>query len=162
MGENLVDQLSLSGTAKALNLVEQCLARLRTAKKVEEREKARLAHIPEDPFSSSGGGPLAEPMKVAAKPPTPRNISAWMQRISEDYPRRAAQEEWQGIVSVQLNISVDGRVAKCTVTGSSGYTVLDEAACLGFERYGRFYPANDEYGKPVEGSYSTKLTYGLN
>jgi protein TonB len=59
-------------------------------------------------------------------------------------------------------VTPEGRAANCQVTGSSGSSILDQAACAGMERYARFNPALDAAGNPTTGSYSTRITYRLN
>ena len=55
MGEQRIDQLSLSGTTVALALVNQCLNGVRAIKAAEAREKARWEHLPKDPFAGGAG-----------------------------------------------------------------------------------------------------------
>lgn len=104
-------------------------------------------------------------------PPTPpsqargartKNERRWAARIQENYPARALREEVEGTVGVRVTVTPDGRATGCSVTASSGSTILDQAACTGMERYSRFEPALDAAGKPTTGSYTTRITYRLN
>jgi protein TonB len=63
---------------------------------------------------------------------------------------------------VTVVVGPNGRVSNCSVTSSSGESSLDQAACEGFRRYGRFNPALDAAGNPTAGSYSTSITYRIN
>lgn len=107
-------------------------------------------------------GPPTPPRKSMARGVQPKNQRSWAARIQENYPRRAAQEEIEGTVGVRVTVTADGRATGCSVTGSSGSGILDEAACKDLERYGRFDPALDADGNPISASWSTRITYKLN
>ena len=92
----------------------------------------------------------------------PRNQASWARRIQENYPSRAQREGTEGTVGVRVTVGADGRVADCSVTSSSGSSVLDEAACTGMQRYARFDPALNAGGDPISGQWSTRITYRLN
>jgi protein TonB len=68
----------------------------------------------------------------------------------------------EGTVGVRVTVTADGRASGCSVTASSGSSILDEAACAGMERYARFDPALDAAGNPTTDTYSTRITYTLN
>jgi len=117
--------------------------------------------------------PPARPAPVAAPPPPPpppsqargpttRNERRWAGRIQDNYPSRALREEVEGTVGVRVTVTANGRATNCSVTSSSGSSVLDQAACRGMERYARFNPALDDAGNETTGSYSTRITYRLN
>jgi protein TonB len=59
-------------------------------------------------------------------------------------------------------VGPDGRVSACSVSASSGSSILDEAACQGMQRYARFEPALNDAGNPVSASWATRITYQLN
>lgn len=59
-----IDDLDLAGSAAALVQMRRCVAHLKSVAAAEAKEKARLAHIPEDPFSSVSG----EDSSVSATP----------------------------------------------------------------------------------------------
>lgn len=115
--------------------------------------------------------PPPAPVAAPAPPPAPpsqargattRNERRWAGQIQENYPSRALREEVEGTVGVRVTVTPDGRATGCSVTASSGSSVLDEAACRGMERYARFNPALDAAGNPTTGSYATRITYRLN
>ena len=114
--------------------------------------------------------PPPAPVAPPAPPPAPdmsrgvqtRNERRWASQIQENYPSRALREEVEGTVGVRVTVTPDGRATGCSVTASSGSSVLDEAACRGMERYARFDPALDRSGNPTTGTYSTRITYRLN
>lgn len=112
---------------------------------------------------------IPPPAPVAPPPPpsqargaSPRGQNRWAGRIQENYPSRALREEIEGTVGVRVTVTPDGRATGCQVTSSSGSGILDEAACKGVERYGRFNPALDDAGNPTSGAFSTRITYRLN
>jgi protein TonB len=114
------------------------------------------------PPPAPAGPPAAPPPPAPSKArgATPRgNFGA---RIQENYPSRALREELEGTVGVRVTVTADGRATGCSVTASSGHSILDEAACQGMERYGRFNPALDDAGNPTSGAFSTRITYKLN
>lgn len=114
---------------------------------------------------------IPPPAPVAPPPPPPpslargvqpRGQNRWARRIQENYPSRALREEIEGTVGVAVTVGTNGRVSGCRITGSSGSSILDDAACKGMQRYARFDPALDAGGNPTTGSYSTRITYRLN
>lgn len=92
----------------------------------------------------------------------PKNARSWQARIQENYPRRAAQEGIEGTVGVSVTVTTDGRATGCSVTSSSGSNELDSAACKDLERYGRFEPALNDDGAPINATWRTRITYKLN
>ncbi|EIZ79708.1 TonB-like protein [Novosphingobium sp. Rr 2-17] len=115
--------------------------------------------------------PIAVPVAVAppAPPPPPAPSKArgasvkggWTSRFNQEYPARALRDEKEGRVGVRVGIGPDGKVTSCSVTSSSGTPDLDQAACAGMARFGRFNPAVDSAGNPTSDSYSTTIVYKL-
>lgn len=116
--------------------------------------------------------PPAPPAPPPAPPPPPpppsqakkaerKNFRRWQTRIANDYPSRAVRREIEGNVGVAVTIGTNGRVASCRVTSSSGESVLDDAACKGMERHGRYDEALDDAGNPTTGSDSMTIVYRL-
>jgi len=115
--------------------------------------------------------PIARPAPPPAPPPpapskargaTPDGLSRWSARIQEQYPPRAVRDEVEGRVGVRVTVGPNGRVSDCSVSSSSGSSILDDAACAGMRSYARFNPALDAAGNPTSGSYSTTIVYQLN
>ena len=102
------------------------------------------------------------PPPSQARGATPKGQGRWARRIQENYPSRALREETEGTVGVRVTVNADGRVSGCQVSGSSGSSILDAAACKGMERYARFNPALDAAGNPTSGSFATRIVYRLN
>ncbi|KPP94153.1 energy transducer TonB [Erythrobacter sp. HL-111] len=113
---------------------------------------------------------LTLPPPAPAAPPAPpsqargvqpRNQSRWVRRIIEDYPSRALRQEEEGTVGVRVTVGANGRVSACSVTASSGSSILDDAACRSLQRYARFEPALNDAGDPTTGSWATRITYQI-
>ncbi len=94
--------------------------------------------------------------KAAGARGDPRN---WI--TNDDYPPRALRDEAEGTVSISWDINEQGRVENCRVTGSSGNSDLDEAACSLITRRGRYTPALDQGGKPIRSSSSRKVVWKI-
>lgn len=105
--------------------------------------------------------PPAPPPPSKARGVTPDNQSSWAARIRENYPARAIRDEIEGRVGVRVTVGPNGRVTACSVSSSSGSSILDDAACEGMQRYARFNPALDDAGNPVSASWSTTIVYQL-
>lgn len=88
-------------------------------------------------------------------------MNRWAARIQNNYPARAVRQEIEGNVGVSVVVGPDGRVTQCSVTGSSGSDILDEAACDGMQRYARYEPALDAAGNPTTGRDSVTIVYQL-
>ena len=113
--------------------------------------------------------PPAAPAPPPAPPPAPSqaspvqrdNFSRWAARIQEAYPARAIRQELEGNVGVSVVVGADGRVTSCSVTASSGESILDEAACDGMQRYARYTPAKNDAGQPTTGRDTLTIVYRL-
>ncbi|WP_237452063.1 energy transducer TonB [Qipengyuania algicida] len=110
--------------------------------------------------------PPPAPVAPPAPPPPSKARAAqsegnWAQRIIDNYPSRAVREGTEGTVGVAVVIGTNGRVSSCSVTRSSGSSVLDSAACDGMQRYARFKPALNAAGDPITSNYSTRIVYRL-
>ena len=117
---------------------------------------------PPAPVVPRAAPPAPPPAPSKARGATPDGQGRWAARIQENYPARAIRDETEGSVGVRVTISAQGRVTACSVTSSSGSSVLDEAACDGMTRYARYNPALDDAGNPTTGSASTRIVYQLN
>ncbi|MEO6153152.1 MAG: TonB family protein [Croceibacterium sp.] len=105
--------------------------------------------------------PPPPPAPSKARGATPQGQGSWAARIQENYPARAIRDETEGRVGVRVTIGANGRVTACSVTGGSGSSVLDQAACEGMTRYARYNPALDDAGNPTSGQASTTIVYQL-
>jgi protein TonB len=106
--------------------------------------------------------PPPPPPPSQARGATPDGLGRWSARIQEQYPPRAVRDEIEGRVGVRVTVGANGRVSDCSVSSSSGSSILDDAACAGMRSYARFNPALDAAGNPTTGSYQTTIVYNLN
>ena len=112
--------------------------------------------------------PAAPPAPPPPPPPSqargvqPDNQGSWQRRIMENYPPRAVRDEIEGRVGVRVSVGTNGRVASCSVTNSSGSSILDDAACQDMTRFARFKPALNDAGNPITASWTTTIVYQLN
>jgi periplasmic protein TonB len=79
----------------------------------------------------------------------------------DDYPASALANRDEGRTSFRLTVGPDGRVTGCVILGSSGSTALDSATCEIVRRRGRFTPARDGSGRPVEDQYFGELAWRI-
>lgn len=91
----------------------------------------------------------------ALQPSTPVRLRSGS--ISDaDYPAAAAGAS--GTTRISMVIDTDGRVAHCSVSGSSGNAALDAATCPLAVRRFRFTPATRN-GQPVTGNYQQSIRW---
>lgn len=91
--------------------------------------------------------------------PTPINPAGWITQA--DYPAAAIRANAEGVVGYRLDVDARGRPAGCTITESSRNADLDAATCSLLTRRGRFQPALDSRGRPVPGSYVSRVRWDL-
>lgn len=122
--------------------------------------------FPIDTVVDSGHLIMPPPYTPPTQPTfTPRNPApsngpvGWV--TTEDYPRLALARGWEGNLTYQLDISPAGRVEDCRVTSSTGFDVLDQAACRQISRRARFRPATDQRGAEVGGTYRGSVTWQI-
>ncbi|UUL82753.1 energy transducer TonB [Sphingomonas qomolangmaensis] len=96
--------------------------------------------------------PVPAPPKVSKKAGPKGNPGSWFS--NDDYPPAARRAEAEGRVSVSVTVGTNGRVTACRVTSSSGNSDLDNTTCRLAERRGRFSPALDDAGNPIQATYS--------
>ena len=87
------------------------------------------------------------------------NPSRWA--TTEDYPARALREEAQGTTRFTVEVGPNGRVASCSISGSSGNTSLDETTCRLVTQRARFDPKLDAEGNPTTGTYSNRIRWEI-
>ena len=117
---------------------------------------------PPAPVIPIAAPPPAPPPPSQARGVRPDGQNRWAARIQQNYPSRAVRDGTEGTVGVSVTVGADGRVSACSVTSSSGSSILDQAACNGMERYARFDPALNDAGNPISASWSTRIVYRLN
>ncbi|WP_448660086.1 energy transducer TonB [Sphingomonas sp. CJ99] len=104
-----------------------------------------------------------DPVLAGATAPGPAaadgDPGAWL--TSDDYPPRAVIDRQQGMVVVTWIIDVDGRVRQCHVTRTSGWPLLDDAACQAMIKRGRFTPRRNEAGEAIRSLGSRRVIWRL-
>ena len=103
----------------------------------------------------------ASPPRLSVpRPPWPR-VLPYRLLSSDDYPAAALRNEEEGSADFRLAVGKDGRVAGCTITGSSGSSSLDAATCRLMKARATFDPARDRRGRPVAGQFSGRITWRI-
>ncbi|MBX7528351.1 energy transducer TonB [Qipengyuania vesicularis] len=105
--------------------------------------------------------PAPPPPPSRARSASADNLNRWAARIQGDYPSSALRREEQGTVTMRITVGANGRVEGCAVTGSSGSSALDQAACRGMQRYARYNPALNAAGDPIPDTLSQSIRYVL-
>ncbi len=113
------------------------------------------------PNGSTVAVSAACPVPSKARGVSPDNLNRWAARIQGDYPSSALRREEQGTVTMRITVGANGRVEACSVTGSSGSSALDQAACRGMQRYARYNPALNAAGDPISETTSQSIRYVL-
>lgn len=151
-GDVLVDQLSLEGTASAVSVLRRCVSHVKAEAVKSAREKARLSHIPTDPFAAT--------RKVSGS--APKGATLLKGSISDaDYPSSALRTEAEGTTTIRVVVGPSGRVSECNVTKSSGHSGLDMATCRIVERRFVYQPAVDENGNVTTDTQTVSYTWKL-
>jgi protein TonB len=81
---------------------------------------------------------VPKPVESAMTRATPRLEKN--QNMLPYYPTAARMQRWQGVVKLQVSVSATGLVERVAVVGSSGHSVLDQAATEAVSHW-RFVPA---------------------
>jgi len=102
----------------------------------------------------------AAPETVTVVPPTPPAAITSHAVTADDYPPVSIRLQEQGMVKIKYLVKEDGTVGECTVTGTSGKSRLDDAACTMVKKRWRFKPAT-QGGKPVAEYLLTNVTFRL-
>lgn len=87
------------------------------------------------------------------------NPGTWV--TNSDYPARAMREEREGTTGFRLSYDASGLPQKCDIVSSSGHADLDAATCDLTMSRARFQPGKDRAGKPVGGTYTNRIRWGI-
>ena len=105
--------------------------------------------------------PAPAPAPSKARGVSPDGQNRWAGRIQGDYPSAALRRDEAGTVTMRITVGTNGRVEACSVTGSSGSSSLDDAACRGMQRYARYNPALNDAGNPISSTTTQSIRYVL-
>jgi protein TonB len=78
-----------------------------------------------------------------------------------NYPREALARRQQGVSHYRVQVGVNGRVATCEITRTSGSRSLDEATCRILRDNVAYDPARDPQGQAVSGEDHGYVTWRL-
>lgn len=87
------------------------------------------------------------------------NPANWI--TTADYRSSWIRREYTGTAHFTLQIDATGKVSGCSITGSTGYSALDEATCALLQRRARFTPATGAQGEAVQGRYSNSVNWTI-
>jgi len=91
---------------------------------------------------------------------TPSNgQSGWV--TQNDYRSSWISRGYAGTVGFRVSVGASGKVENCSVTKSSGVSVLDETTCKLVSRRARFNPAKNGEGRAVAGSYTGAVRWQI-
>lgn len=99
--------------------------------------------------------PTFDPISASPK----GNPGGWI--TNDDYRPSWINRGFSGVANFTLVIDARGRVSRCSITGSTGHSALDEATCRLLERRARFEPAKDSSGNVVAGSYRSSVRWTI-
>ncbi len=97
-------------------------------------------------FSSKAAKPLGRP-------------GSWV--TPNDYPTSELRLDHEGVTGFRVTIGIDGKVASCEITTTSGWPGLDRATCQKITARARFEPASDTSGAIVPGTYRNSVRWEI-
>lgn len=113
---------------------------------------------PAPPAPPSPPAPPAAPV-ISQAAQSKGNPTSWYS--NDDYPAAAIRAEASGRVVVRVTVDTSGRVSACSVTTSSGNSDLDNTTCSVARRRGRYTPAKDQAGNPIQSSATFPVRWDL-
>ena len=114
------------------------------------------------PAAATAATPAVPPPAPPAPAAAPAQQTEWPFRFGDyDYPARALRNYEQGTTRYRVEIGGDGLVSRCTITGSSGSSILDSETCRMVTARARFTPARDSAGNPVTDTREAEVTWLL-
>ncbi len=132
------ERFALSDMAPLWKIVEDCVADLRRVFNVTDFANAE-----------------SSPLKARAR----ANLASLFS--DDDYPAVAQERSQGGKVKFALLVGEDGRVADCTVIGTSGVATLDAQACALLRVRARFQPAVGADGRPAKDAVMGVITWRI-
>lgn len=133
----LNESFALSQMGPLLKIMDQCVADLRKVWNVTDPTGEQ------SPLATRAQGSLAKIFRA------------------EDYPATAVFGNQSGSVRFAALIDERGRVADCTIIGTSGVAALDVQTCSVVKERGKFKPALGADGKPAKDAAIRTATWRL-
>ncbi len=115
-------------------------------------DEIRTVEIPSSALHTS---PSFAP--VAASPRG--NPGGWI--TTNDYRPSWINRGYEGVAGFTLKLDASGRVSDCTITRSTGHSVLDRATCDLLGKRARFEPARGTSGESVAGSFTSTVRWTI-
>lgn len=112
-----------------------------------------------DDSVETAAAPLQSPAPTAIAATAPGYHLGAVETPAPTYPFAARKRRRQGLVLVQLDVGIDGRVDRVVLLESSGDSTLDEAAMATLGRW-RLRPAS-ENNRPVPGRVEVPVRFRL-
>jgi TonB family protein len=133
----LRETLALNEMPKLLKVMNDCVVNLR------EHWNVGAPDVPNPALREGSKGDLSRVFK------------------SSDFPSVAVMDSTQGTAKVAILIDEAGKVADCTVIGSSGSAALDGQSCYAISSRAKFRPAVGLDGKPARSGYTQNITWRI-
>lgn len=134
-GRELDERFATSGIEPLMKVVDDCVADLRKVWNVTEGDAVAPNH------RQSVSGNLSGLFKAG------------------DYPAVAIKQGQSGTATLALLVDENGKIADCTVIGTSGAASLDAQSCGMLKDRAKFKPAIGLDGKPAKGSFVQRVTW---
>lgn len=134
-GRELDERFATSAIEPLMKVIDDCVADLR-----------KVWNVPQ-------GEGLSPNLKEAVS----GNLSGVLK--SDDYPAVALDKGQSGMATLALLVDENGKVADCTIVGTSGAAALDAQSCSLLKKRARFKPAIGLDGKPAKGSFIQRITW---
>lgn len=122
------------------------------------RSKKIVAPLPNASLPVMSTDADAETANIVSAVPT-RDPSTWIN--PNDYPFSASSRGEEGIVEFELQVGNNGRVTRCNIVTSSGFSDLDKKTCRLIKDRARFRQSNVFEGKNASAVYSGDYQWQL-
>lgn len=87
------------------------------------------------------------------------DIDDWARELQQRYPANMLRRGQQAVVNVRLTVDEVGRASNCAVQSNLNDATFDELACELLLEHGRFEPALDGNGDPIESYWVNRVVY---
>ncbi len=100
---------------------------------------------------------IARAAPASLTPPVPINPGKWL--TADGFPVRASEPGRTGTSHIDVFDGADGKPQACQTAISSGWEDFDGQACAAAIYRGKFTPATDAAGRPMNGVYRFKVSW---
>lgn len=102
-----------------------------------------------------------EAHKKRATAPRPLNLEQIAARIQKYYPSKALNWGKQADLSIRVMVDKTGSITGCKITNITMAEDFDDRPCAEFAKIGRFEPARDVDGNPMDSFYVSSIIYRM-